>query len=96
MFNFKTEIMKAKRFKPEQISGILKEYDLGKDLESIIREYGVGKSTFYKWRQRYGGMEATDLKRLKQLEAENRRLKQMYTELALDHALAKEIIEKKL
>ncbi len=69
MFNFKTVIMKAKRFKPEQISRILKDYDLGKDLQSIIREYGVGKSTFYKRRQRYGGMESIDLKRLKQLEA---------------------------
>jgi len=96
MFTFKTEKMKAKRFKPEQISKILKEYDLGKDVPSIVREHGVSRATFYKWRQRYGGMEASDLKRLKQLEAENRRLKQMYTELALDHALAKEIIEKKL
>jgi putative transposase len=96
MFNFKTEIMKAKRFKPEQISVILQAYDNGKDVNTIVREYGVSRATFYKWRQRYGGMEASDLKRLKQLEAENRRLKQMYTELALDHALAKEIIEKKL
>ena len=88
--------MKKKRFNPQQIASILKEYDLGKSVDDIVREHGVGRATFYKWRQRYGGMEASELKRLKALEEENRRLKQMYTELALDHKLAKEIIEKKL
>lgn len=88
--------MKKKQFSPTQISAILKEYDNGKSVQDIIREYGVSKASFYKWRQRYGGMEASDLKRLKQLEDENRRLKKMYSELALDHALVKEIIEKKL
>ena len=65
MFTFKTEKMKAKRFKLEQISKILKEYNLGKDVPSIVREHGESRATFYKWRQRYGGMEASDLKRLK-------------------------------
>jgi len=88
--------MKKKRFTPEQISKILKEYDFGKSVQEIMREYGVSKASFYKWRQRYGGMEASDLKRLKQLEDENRRLKQMYTDLALNYAIAKEVIEKKL
>jgi len=88
--------MRKKRFSPEQISKILGEYDQGKSVDDIVRDHGVSRATFYKWRQRYGGMEADDLKRLKQLEEENRKLKQMYTELALDHALAKEIIEKKL
>lgn len=88
--------MKGKRFKPEQISMILKSYDEGKSVTDIVREYRVSKATFYKWRQRYQGMDAKDLKRLKGLEQENQKLKRMYAELALDHQIAKDIIEKKL
>jgi putative transposase len=88
--------MKKKRFSPEQIANILKEYDNGKNVPDIIREYGVSKAAFYKWRERYGGMNSDELKRMKALEEENRRLKHMYAELALDLKLAKEIIEKKL
>ena len=88
--------MKRKRFTPQQIASILKEYDNGKSVEEITRDHGVSKASFYKWRQRYGGMNASELKRLKQLEEEDRRLKQMYTDLALDLKVAREIIEKKL
>jgi len=88
--------MKRNRFTPQQIASILKEYDNGKSVEEITRDHGVSKASFYKWRQRYGGMNASELKRLKQLEEENRRLKQMYTDLALDLKVAREIIEKKL
>ena len=88
--------MKRKRFSAEQIGKILLEYDQGNSVPDISREHGVSRATFYKWRERYGGMDASDLKKLKALEEENRRLKKMYSELALDHALAKEIIEKKL
>ncbi len=88
--------MKRKRFTPEQISAILQEYDNGKDLTTLMREYGMSKATFYKWRQRYQGMDAKSLKRLKELEQENQKLKHMYAELALDLKVAKEIIEKKL
>ncbi len=88
--------MKRSTFSPEQIAKILKEFDDGKTVEIICREHGVSSSAFYKWRQRYGGMNATELRRLKDLEEENTRLKRMYAELALDHQLAKEIIEKKL
>ena len=88
--------MRSRRFTPTQISAILKEYDNGKDVQSIIRDHGVSKATFYKWRQRYQGMDAQDLNRLKELELENQKLKRMYAELALDHQVAKEIIEKKL
>lgn len=88
--------MKQKRFKPEQISTILREYDNGKDVQTIIREHGVSKASFYKWRQRYQGMDIKSLKRLKELELENQKLKHMYAELALDLKVAKEIIEKKL
>ena len=88
--------MKWKTFTPQQIATILKEHETGKDLDSIIRDHGVSKASFYKWRKRYGGIEATELKRLKSLEEENRKLKMMYADLALDLKVAKEIIEKKL
>lgn len=88
--------MKKKRFTPQQIAVVLKEYDDGKSVAEVIRDHGISQATFYKWRKRYGGMEASEVKKLKALEEENRRLKQMYSELALDHKLAKEIIEKKL
>ena len=88
--------MKRNRFTPQQIASILKEYDNGKSVEEITRDHGVSKASFYKRRQRYGGMNASKLKRLKQLEEEDRRLKQMYTDLALDLKVAREIIEKKL
>ncbi len=88
--------MKSKRFSPEQIAHILKDYDNGKSVMEICREYGVSKASFYKWRQRYSGLEGSELKQLKTLEEENRRLKQMYAEQALDLKLAREIIEKKL
>lgn len=88
--------MKRKRFSPEQIAKVLKEFDQGKTVQEISREHGVSSVTFYKWRQRYGGMDTKEVKRLKELEEENRRLKHMYADLALDLKLAKEIIEKKL
>ena len=68
----------------------------GKTAEEITREHGVSKASLYKWRQRYGGMEATELKRIKELEEENTRLKRMYANLAMELDTAKWIIEKKL
>lgn len=88
--------MKKKRFTPQQISSILKEFENGKSIEELSRDHGVSRASFYKWRQRYGGMEASELKRLKELEEENRRLKIMYAEQALDLKVARAIIEKKL
>ena len=88
--------MRKSKFSPTQIAKILKEFDLGKDVETISREYGVSKATFYKWRQRYGGMEASELKKVKQREEENSKLKRIYTDLALELDMAKYIIEKKL
>lgn len=88
--------MKRSKFSPDQIAGILKEFDMGKSAETITREYGISKAVFYKWRQRYGGLEATELRRLKELEEENAKLKRMYANLALDLEAAKYIIEKKL
>jgi len=88
--------MRKSKFSPQQIAKILKEFDNGKSVEEISREYGVSTSAFYKWRSRYAGMNGKELKRIKELEEENRKLKQMYANLALDHQMAKEIIEKKL
>jgi putative transposase len=88
--------MKKSQFSPTQIANILKEFDNGKSAEEINREHGVSKASLYKWRQRYGGMEATELKRIKELEEENARLKKMYANLAMELDVAKYLIEKKL
>ena len=88
--------MKKKRFSPEQIAAILKEFDNSKSALEIVRDHGVSKAAFYKWRSRYGGMNSDELKKMKALEEENRKLKHMYAELALDLKFAKEFIEKKL
>ena len=96
IINFKTSKMKKSKFTPTQIASILKEFDNGKTAEEITRDHGVSKASLYKWRQRYGGMEATELKRIKDLEEENARLKRMYANLAMELDTAKYIIEKKL
>ena len=88
--------MKKGKFNTDQIAKILKEFEQGKSLDDIIREHGVSRASFYKWRQRYGGMEASELKRVKELEEENARLKRMYANLAMELDVAKYIIEKKL
>lgn len=88
--------MKKSKFTPVQVAGILKEFENGKDVDTISREHGVSRATFYKWRQRYGGMEASELKKVKALEEENSKLKRMYADLALELDMAKHIIEKKL
>lgn len=88
--------MKKSRFSSAQIADILKEFDNGKSVEEISREYGISRAAFYKWRQRYGGMEASELKRVKELEQENAKLKRMYANLALELDTARYIIEKKL
>ena len=88
--------MKKSTFTPNQIASILKEFDNGKSVEELTREHGLSKASFYKWRQRYGGMEASELKRVKELEEENAKLKRMYANLAMELDTAKYIIEKKL
>ena len=88
--------MKKSRFSETQIIKILKEQESGKTVNDICRGYGISQATFYNWKSKYGGMEVSDLKRLKALEEENRRLKQMYAELSLDHKILKDVIEKKL
>ncbi len=77
--------MKKSKISPQKISRVLKEFDNGKTAVEISREYGISTAAFYKWRERYSGMNGKELKRLKELEEENRRLKQMYATLSLDH-----------
>jgi putative transposase len=88
--------MKKGKFNTDQIAKILKEFEQGKSVDDITREHCVSRASFYKWRQRYGGMEASELKRVKELEEENSRLKRMYANLAMELDVAKYIIEKKL
>ena len=88
--------MKRKRFTEEQIIAALKEAEAGLPTPEVCRKYGISDATFYNWRRKYGGMEVSDARRLRQLEEENRRLKHMYAELSLDHRILKEVLEKKL
>ena len=88
--------MRKSKFSPAQTIRILREIEKGKSIPEICREHGVSKSTFYRWQSLYGGMEISELERLKELEEENRRLKQMYAESHLENTVLKEIIEKKL
>ena len=93
---FKLSDTKKQRFTETQIASILKQYEGGREAMDVCREYGVSKATLYNWRKKYAGMDSSHIKELKALQEENRRLKQMYAELMLDHQLAKHIIEKKL
>lgn len=87
--------MKKVRFTESQIVKILKEYDAGRDAKEICREHGISRATFYNWRKKYGGMDASQLKKLKELEEENRKLKQMYADISLDNVMLKDILGKK-
>ena len=87
--------MKKKKFSESQIITVLKEYTAGVSTVELARKYGIGESTIYAWNTKYADMELSDLKRLKQLEDENNRLKRMYATLSMDHELLKEILEKK-
>lgn len=89
-------MMKKSRYTETQILKILKEVEVGRKVNEVCREYGISDATYYNWKSKYGGMEASDVKRLKELEDENRRLKQMFADLSLEHRIVKDILEKKL
>ena len=87
-------MMKKSRYTETQIVKILKEVEAGRKVNEVCREYGISDATYYNWKSKYGGMEASDVKRLKELEDENRRLKQMFADLSLEHRIVKDILEK--
>ena len=87
--------MKTSKFSEPQIIGVLKELEQGRSVPEVARELGIDKSTIYYWRKKYGGMEVYGVKRLKELEAENLKLKQRYTDVSLDIKMLKDVLSKK-
>lgn len=87
--------MRKSKFTESQIIKAIKENENGRSSEEISRELGISKATFYGWRKKYSGMEASHLKRLKELEEENRKLKQMYADLSLDNVMLRDVLSKK-
>lgn len=88
--------MKKSRFTESQIVSILNQQQQGLKVKDICREHGISDATFYNWKAKYGGMSVSELSRLKELEAENARLKRMYADLSLVHHALKDAVEKKL
>jgi len=86
--------MKRSRFTEEQIIGILKEHQAGLGAKELCRKHGVSDATFYKWRAKFGGMEVSDAKKLKALEAENAKLKKLLAEQVMDVSTLKEMLGK--
>jgi len=87
--------MKRSRFSEEQIIGILREQEAGAATADVCRKHGISSATFYKWKAKFGGLEVSDARRLRQLEEENARLKKLLADSMLDNAMLKEIASKK-
>jgi putative transposase len=87
--------MKRKRFTEEQIIGVLKEYAAGASMHELSRRHGVAENTLYRWKAKFGNMEVDDAKRLRELEAENAKLKRLLADAMLDKAALKELLSKK-
>ena len=87
--------MKKVKFTEGQIVKILKDFENGIDAQILCREHGISRATFYNWRKRYSGMDSMQLKRLKELEEENSRLKRMYADISLDNLMLKDLLGKK-
>lgn len=87
--------MKKSKFTEAQILKVLKTQEEGKKVSEICREYGISEPTFYKWKSKYGGMTLSELQRVKELEAENARLKRLVADLSLDNQILKEVNSKK-
>jgi putative transposase len=89
-------VVKRSRFTEEQIAYALKQVELGTKVDEVCRKMGVSDATFYKWRQKYGGLGPSELRRLRQLEEENNKLKRLVADLSLDKAMLQDVLAKKL
>ena len=87
--------MKRKRYTEEQIIGILKEHEAGVSAQDLIRKHGIANGTFYRWKSKFGGMEVSEAKRLRELETENARLKKLLAETMLDKTALEDVLAKK-
>ena len=88
--------MKKSKFTESQITNALREHEAGKRAEDICHQLGISRNTLFLWKKKYGGMDAQMLRRYKELEQENARLKRMYADLSVDHDILKYVVEKKL
>ena len=87
--------MRQRRFTEEQIMGVLKEAEAGMKTAEVCRKHGISDATYYKWKAKYGGLEVSEARRLRQLEDENRRLKHIVADLTLDNQALKTVLAKK-
>ncbi len=91
----KEDLITKRRFPEEQIIGILREQEAGGTVKEITRRHGVSEQSFYRWKAKYGGLEVSEARRLKQLEAENAKLKKLLAEAHLDNAALKDVLSRK-
>ncbi len=87
--------MKKSKYTETQIITMLREHESGKRVADICREHGISNATFFNWKSKYGGLEVNELKRFRELEEENARLKKMYADVSMDHQILKEVLSKK-
>ena len=88
--------MKKSRYTEQQITLVLNQVESGTSIEEVCRKIGISQQTFYRWKKRYGGMLPSEVRRLKQLEDENTRLKQLVADLSLDKVMLQDVVKKKL